>query len=81
MNNQTVIHPLNIKGKYYVDYETCLDHGCCVYEAPSNFKIDRETWGAYIYKQPETPEELKQVEEAMNCCPVEAILDDGEMQD
>ena len=73
-------HFLNVQGKYYVDYETCLDHECCVDEAPSNFKIDRNSWGAYIFKQPETAEEEIQCKEAMACCPVEAIRDDGEIK-
>jgi len=69
-------HPLNATGKFYVDYGICLDHECCVDEAPNNFKMDGETWGAYIFKQPETSEEA-QCRRAMECCPVEAILDDG----
>ncbi|MEK7722960.1 MAG: ferredoxin [Acidobacteriota bacterium] len=71
-------HPLNVKGKYYVDYEECLDHECCVYEASSNFKMDRTNWGAYIFKQPQTDEEEAQCKEAMMCCPMQAIHDDGE---
>ena len=79
MSEQIKIHPLNVKGKYYVDIETCLDHECCAYESPKNFKMDEETWAAYVYKQPETPDELEQMREAIRCCPVEAILDDGEL--
>ena len=70
-------HPLNIQVKFYVDYEICLDHECCVGEAPNNFKMNRESWGAYIFKQPETSEEEAQCRLAMECCPVEAIYDDG----
>ena len=71
------INPLNVKGKYYVDKETCLDHECCCDEAPSNFKMDKE-YGAFVFKQPETEEEEFQCKNAMECCPVEAIHDDGE---
>ena len=70
-------HPLNIQGKYYVDYDVCLNHECCIDEASNNFKMDRNTWGAYVFKQPETEEEEIQCRNAMNCCPVEAIRDDG----
>jgi ferredoxin len=80
MSEQIKIHPLNVKGKYYVDIETCLDHECCVYEAPENFKMDEENWNAYVYKQPETEEEKTKFKEVMNWCPVEAIHDDGETE-
>lgn len=68
--------PLNAKGKYYVDYDSCLDH-CCFDIAPNNFKTD-ENYVAYVFKQPENLEEEAQCKEAMMCCPVEAIYDDGE---
>lgn len=32
---------------------------------------------SFVYKQPETPEEREMCEEAMSCCPVEAIGKDG----
>ena len=72
-------HPLNVKGKYYVDYDACLNHECCVDYAPEIFKMDRNTWGAFVFKQPETLEEEKKSQEAMKCCPMEAINDDGDL--
>ena len=54
MSEEIKKHPLNVQGRHYVDYDVCLDHECCVDEAPNNFKMDRNTWGAYIFKQPET---------------------------
>ena len=78
MGEQIEKHPLNVKGKYYVEYDACLDHECCVAEAPNNFKMDKNTWGAYIFNQPETVEEESQCIEAMKCCPMQAIYDDGE---
>jgi len=79
MNEKIKKHPWNIQGKYYVDHKTCLDHECCVDEAPNNFKMDRESWGAYVFKQPETVEEELKCQEAMRCCPVEAIHNDGDL--
>lgn len=76
MNEEIKKHPLNVKGKYYVDYNTCLYH-CCFDIAPNNFKAD-EHCVAYVFKQPDTPEEKAQCREAMLCCPVEAVHDDGE---
>ncbi len=70
-------NPLNVKGKYYVDFDVCIDHECCVDEAPKNFKMDKDNWSAYVFKQPETLEEEKQCRNALNICPVEAIRDDG----
>ena len=80
VNEKIKKHPLNVQGKYYVDYEVCLNHEYCVYEAPHNFKIDENTWCAYTFKQPETPDEENQCKEAMASCPVEAIRDDGEVK-
>ncbi len=79
MNKNIKIHPLNAKGKYYVDYDTCTCSAACEYTAPNNFKYgnDKE-YGFYVAKQPEMPEELAQCQEAMNCCPVEAIYNDGD---
>ena len=73
------IHPLNANGKYYVDLNTCASSATCEYLAPGNFKFNKsEDFGFYVAKQPETPEEEAQCKEAMRCCPVEAIYDDGE---
>ena len=69
-------HPLNAKGKYYVDYDVCLNH-CCFDIAPKNFKFD-ENYISFVFKQPETPEEETKCKKAMLCCPVGAIFDDGE---
>ncbi len=69
-------HPLNAKGKYYVDYDTCLNH-CCFEIAPNNFKED-ENYVAYVFKQPQMPKEESKCREAMLACPVQAIHDDGE---
>lgn len=77
VNGKIKKHPLNVPGKYYVDYDVCLNHECCIDEAPNNFKID-EDYIAYVFKQPETEDEEIQCKNAMNCCPVEAILNDGQ---
>jgi ferredoxin len=70
-------HPLNAGGKYYVDRDLCLDHGCCEHIAPDIFKIDMADYGAYVFKQPETADELARYKEAIETCPVEAIRDAG----
>jgi len=79
MNEDVKKHRLNVPGKYYVDCNVCLDHAMCVYDAPNNFRMDNEEYGAYIFKQPATPEEEAQCHQAMQDCPVAAIHDDGEI--
>ncbi len=81
MNRLIKLHPLHIKGKYYVNQEYCDTCGMCEIEAPSNFNLMEgydENYGAYIYKQPNTIEEEEQCKNAVSCCPTEAIHDDGE---
>lgn len=66
----------NVKGKFYVDSQ-CIDCDVCRDTAPKNFTRYDENGYSFVYKQPETREELELCEEAMNACPVEAIGDDG----
>lgn len=65
----------NVPGKYYVD-EECILCGDCVERAPDNFEMGDQF--AYTKKQPENADEEEQCQDAMECCPVEAIGDDGE---
>lgn len=66
----------NITGKYYVD-EECIDCSLCSEIAPDNFTVDMEEGHDYVYKQPTTAQEEEQCIEAMECCPVEAIGNNG----
>ena len=69
--------PLNVPGKWYVD-TSCIDCDVCRTTAPNNFRANEEEGYSYVYKQPETPEEEAQCQEAKASCPVEAIGDDGD---
>ena len=80
MSQKVNKHPLNTSGRYYVDYDCCVNHEICVYNAPDNIRIDRENYGAYFFKQPDSPEEEEQCREALKECPMEAIRDDGETE-
>jgi ferredoxin len=72
------IHPLNAKGRYYVDQNDCLCSDTCAFIAPNNFAYDPEIEGGYyVKKQPETPEEEAKCEEALNQCALEAIHNNG----
>ena len=68
--------PDNVPGKYYVDRQ-CIDCDVCRDTSPKNFTRNDENGYSYVYKQPENEEEIRQCEEAMNACPVEAIGDDA----
>ncbi len=68
--------PENVPGRFYVD-RNCIDCDVCRDTAPKNFTREDENGYSYVYRQPQTPEELELCEEAMNICPVEAIGNDG----
>ena len=69
-------YPGNAPGRYYVD-DQCIDCDLCRQTAPMNFTRDEERGHSFVFKQPETPEEEAQCQEAMQNCPVEAIGADG----
>jgi ferredoxin len=74
-------HPLNVSGKYYVDFKRYINHGLCVFAAPNNFRLDKGDYGAYVFRQPELPEEEEQCRQAVEECPVGAVRDDGEISE
>jgi ferredoxin len=67
----------NAPGRFYVDTQ-CIDCDVCRVTAPANFQRHEEKAYSYVFRQPSSPEEHAQCEEAMDCCPVEAIGSDGE---
>jgi ferredoxin len=67
----------NISGIYYVD-SSCIDCDVCRDTAPENFKRSDANSYSFVFKQPESEEEKSACEEALTCCPVEAIGNDGE---
>ena len=69
--------PKSCSGKFYVNCE-CLDHDLCRITAPTLFARDNFLGGAYVFKQPETEEELRLMKLCIDCCPMEAIRSDGE---
>jgi len=48
MSKAVKTHPLNIQGRFYVDYEICLDSEYCIGEAPNNFKMNKK-FGEHIF--------------------------------
>lgn len=67
----------NVTGTFYVD-SSCIDCDVCRDTAPDNFRRSDENNYSYVYKQPESDEERQACDEALTCCPVEAIGSDGE---
>lgn len=74
MSEMPINNPLNVPGKYYVT-DDCLACEVCAEDVPNIFRLVDGM--SYVYKQPETPEEEKQCQEAIRTCCVEAIRDDG----
>jgi ferredoxin len=70
-------YPDNVKGKFYVD-EQCIDCDLCRETAPSFFTRNDDGGHSYVYKQPETEDDIALCMEALEGCPVEAIGEDGE---
>jgi ferredoxin len=66
----------NPAGKWYVDSQ-CIDCDVCRVTAPANFRREEDKGFSYVFKQPANAEEEAQCQEAKDCCPVEAIGDDG----
>ncbi|RYZ68180.1 MAG: ferredoxin [Proteobacteria bacterium] len=66
----------NAPGKFYVD-DQCIDCDACRTEAPNHFRRNDDHGYSYVYKQPETPEEVEICGAAKDACPVEAIGEDG----
>jgi len=66
----------NVAGKFYVD-SSCIDCDVCRTTAPNNFAANEDEGYSFVSKQPENDDEIAQVDEAIESCPVEAIGDDG----
>ncbi len=66
----------NAPGAFYVD-DSCIQCDACVVEAPTVFAMNDEKQHAYVLKQPVTPQELADAQNALAACPVEAIGEDG----
>ncbi len=68
--------PDNVTGKYFVD-DQCIACDACNVEAPDFFGMNEEEGHAFVKKQPKTPAEIENCENALSSCPVEAIGNNG----
>ena len=64
--------PDNVPGKWYVD-SSCIDCDVCRTTAPNNFEANEDEGYSFVSKQPENDEEIEQMEESLESCPVESI--------
>lgn len=75
-------HPKNIPGPFYTtdpdddDGEGCIACNVCYAGAPEFFAED-DYGNAYVYKQPQTPEEISLCVDQMDACPVNSIGKNG----
>lgn len=77
MADRTQKQEENVAGRCYVDHN-CIAAKFCVGSAPEHFRMSEDGGHAYVYRQPETPEEEARCREALEGCPVEAVGDDGD---
>ena len=75
MGTEPKKHPQNVPGRFYVT-EDCLACETCQSVAPKNFRYGNNGL-SYVFKQPSDPEEVRQCEEAVFGCPMEAVRNDG----
>ncbi|MDR1255619.1 MAG: ferredoxin [Puniceicoccales bacterium] len=67
----------NVAGRFYVDTDKCIDCDLCRDIAPAFFARDDDGYSKII-KQPASADEVEACIEAMDSCPVTAIVDNGE---
>lgn len=76
MANRNNRHPANAPGAYYVD-DTCIDCDQCRSVAPHLFGRHEASGSSYVHRQPATPAETAEAEEALRACPTDTIGNDG----
>ncbi|MEI5999394.1 ferredoxin [Paraburkholderia bengalensis] len=59
--------------KIEVDMNKCVCAGMCISLAPTLFDLDGNARLIVIKSECTTPKEVKEAEDAIACCPVEAI--------
>lgn len=67
----------NVSGKYYID-TTCINCALCPAIAPSVFRESDDATHSLAYRQPSSPEEVVEAEDAVSQCPTNSVRNDGE---
>ena len=82
MANIDAKHPDSITGAFYCtdpddeNGEGCIACGLCYGAAPEFFQED-DAGNAFVFKQPETDDEIALCQEQLEDCPVDSIGNDG----
>jgi ferredoxin len=66
----------NAPGAFYTDSQ-CIDCDLCRQTAPGFFERNAKGGYSFVYKQPQSPDEIALCQQALEECPVEAIGSDG----
>ena len=66
----------NAAGPFYTDLQ-CIDCDLCRQTAPKNFARNGAGGYSFVMRQPANEDELKQCQEALEGCPVDAIGKNG----
>ena len=77
MANKSDHFPDNAPGRFYVD-SNCIACDTCVGIAPRHFRLTDNFDHAIVYLQPTTEVEIAACNEALQCCPTNAIGNDGD---
>lgn len=67
----------NVAGKYYVT-DACDGCGICFSYAIQNFMYSSDSSYYFVYQQPSDSREEDDIRKAMELCPMNCIMDDGE---
>jgi len=65
-------NPENVEGRFYVD-GTCIDCDLCRSSVPGIFKREDSKAYSYVYRQPQTGEEIEEAMSALDACPTSSI--------
>jgi ferredoxin len=68
--------PNNVQGRYHTT-EECDGCAYCALVAPENFDFDKESNSYFVSKQPTSAEEEELIQQAIEDCPIGAIVDTG----
>jgi len=72
--NSAAVWPDNVPGRFWVT-QACIDCDLCRETAPAIFARNEKDGHAYVSRQPGSDSDLRACLEALEGCPVEAIID------
>lgn len=82
MSQPTIKNPKNVVGPWYctapssTEGDGCISCAVCYSNAPDFYMAD-ENGNAYVYKQPQTEDEIALCDEQLQSCPVNSIGRNG----